>query len=80
MDVFETSNFRDKTKIPRPIDDLSPRALLRKSFSQNKIEIEDHNAIEQFSDEYCLEKHFQSYIQHWKNKGPLHKFVLERNS
>ena len=66
MEVFETPNYADEAeKVCRPVDEFAPRAVLRQLFSENKIGIKDHTAIEQFSDKYCVEeKHVESYLQH----------------
>ena len=74
MDVFETSNFRDETKMFRdPLLSLHLVQFQEKLLSQNKLRIKDQNSIEQFLAEYSVEeRHIKAMSSIWENKGLLH--------
>ena len=64
-DVFDTPSSTDDSGKPRPVDEFSPCANLKKWFAENKISLRNKRAIEEFSKQYAVqEEHVIYYVQH----------------
>ena len=63
--MFDTPSSTDDSGKPRPVDEFSPCANLKKWFAENKISLRNKRVIEEFSKQYAVqEEHVISYVQH----------------